>query len=122
MIERLYATREGWLGGAQPATALAGVLQAFGLDEQKIAHATTLWDLSSRILFVAGQIAQDLGVKALPTVFVNGERLERPQLSALDEAVLSALPPETAARLQLEWVASRAADGDEESAQNGLSG
>ena len=53
----------------------------------------------SPLLYMAGKIAPELGVRAVPTLFVGGRMLVRPKLAEVEGAIISALPPELAFEL-----------------------
>lgn len=96
VMARLIATQPDWCSGEQNHAALARVLADLGYDEQRVWKDSADPALLSPVLYMAGKIAPDLGVRAVPTVFVNGRMLVRPSLGEAEGAILCALPPEVA--------------------------
>ena len=80
-------------------TAFATALADFDFDAQRVSRALASLDVISRIQYMGGQIAGSFGVAKVPTIFVNGLKLMRPDLARLEAAILLAEPPEVAVSL-----------------------
>jgi TPR repeat protein len=100
VMARLLATQADWCGGQQGHAALARVLADLGYDEQRVWKDSADPAVLSPVLYMAGKIAPDLGVRAVPTVFVNGRSLVRPTLAEVEGSILCALPPEVAYQIK----------------------
>ena len=96
IMERLLSSQDAWAGPQAAPSALACVLADLGYDEAATWAATTNHHLLSKVLYLSGKVAKDLGVQEVPTVFVNGRMLARPGLAAVEVAIIEALPPEFA--------------------------
>lgn len=96
VMQRLVAAQSEWSQAEHSHAALARVLADLGYDESRVWKDSSDPAVISPVLFMAAKLAAELGVRAVPTLFVNGRRLVRPKLAEAEAAVLCALPPEIA--------------------------
>lgn len=75
MHDRLFAFREEWKNAGDAAGAFRSFAQATGLDAARFAGC---WagDAAAARLHRSNELADQLGVRATPTFFVNGARVE----------------------------------------------
>lgn len=94
VMQRLLTAQAEWIDGKDEHATLARLLADLGYDADRVWRDSSDPALISSVLFMAGTLAPDVGVRAVPTVFVNGRKLVRPSFAEVEAAVLSALPPE----------------------------
>ena len=99
ILDALLGSQTRWAVSPDLAKALAAELAPFDYDAARVAQAITFSRVQSQVLHVSGEIASRFAIRKLPTVFVNGRRLVQPTERELERAILFALPPETAVRL-----------------------
>jgi protein-disulfide isomerase len=99
VLSRLLAKQAQWKAEQDQVTAVATALADLDVDAQCVSQALASFDVISRIQYMGGQIAGSFGVTEVPTIFVNGLKLMRPDLARLEAAILLALPPEVAVGL-----------------------
>jgi TPR repeat protein len=99
VLRRLLAAQAQWKGEQDQVTAFATALADLDFDAQRVSRALASLDVISRIQYMGGQVAGSFGVAKVPTIFVNGLKLMRPDLARLEAAILLAEPPEVAVSL-----------------------
>ncbi len=75
MHDRLYGEQDAWKEAADPAAMFRSLAASAGLDAARFAACYTSDD-AARQARAGSQLADELGVRATPTFFVNGRRIE----------------------------------------------
>lgn len=75
MHDRLFERQEEWKGAADPLTLFRSYAAATHLDERRFASCYASEKAEAR-LRAANELADRLGVRATPTFFINGMRIE----------------------------------------------
>ncbi len=75
MHDRLFAEQEGWKATPDPAGTFAAIAAGAGMDRARFADCY-VGDGAKRLVLAANALADALGVRATPTFFVNGYRVE----------------------------------------------
>jgi len=75
MHDRLFADQESWKGSADAASAFHALASDAQLDMTRFA-ACYAGDAPSRRVHAADALADEMAVRATPTFFVNGRRIE----------------------------------------------
>lgn len=75
MHDRLYAFQDDWKGALDAAGTFRALARAAGLDEARFASCYAS-DAPGARIHASNEVADQLGVRATPTFFVNGARVE----------------------------------------------
>ena len=75
MHDRLYGLQNEWTRAGDPAGVFRAYAVATGLDAARFASCYASDAAATRIR-AANELADQLGVRATPTFFVNGDRVE----------------------------------------------
>jgi protein-disulfide isomerase len=95
VIETLFDHQEEWAFVRDPARAMVGFVQAYGIGEKEFDTCIDNSDIFDHIEFVATRGSEVFGVEGTPTFFFNGNRLagEIP-VSGLESVLNQLLQPQ----------------------------
>lgn len=75
MHDRLFGSQGDWKGASDPAETFRAFAAAAGLDARRFA-ACYATEAPDRRIRASNELADQLGVRATPTFFINGARVE----------------------------------------------
>ena len=91
MIDALFATQDVWGRGGNPVPELLRLSKLAGMSEDDFKACLGNQELLTNIVKGRNKAVSDFDVRATPTIFVNGRKLENSTLDVVTEAVESAL-------------------------------
>ena len=91
MIDALFATQSVWAGKGNPVPELLRLSKLSGMTEAEFKACLGNQDLLTKMIQGRNKAVKDFGVKATPTVFINGEKLGDSTLESISKAIDSEL-------------------------------
>ncbi|MEP1206658.1 MAG: DsbA family protein [Rhizobiaceae bacterium] len=91
MIDALFATQSTWAGKGNPVPELLRLSKLSGMTEADFKACLGNQELLTKIIQGRNKAVKDFGVRATPTVFVNGEKLGDSTIDSLSKAIEAAL-------------------------------
>ncbi len=91
MIDALFSTQTAWAGKGNPVPELLRLSKLSGMTEADFKACLGNQELLTKIVDGRNRAAKDFGVRATPTVFVNGEKLGDSTIESLTNAIEAAL-------------------------------
>ena len=87
MIDALFATQAAWGGQGNPVPELLRISKLAGMSEADFKACLGNQDLLTKMVQGRNKAVKEFGVRATPTVFINGEKVGEPSLANLKEAI-----------------------------------
>ncbi|EFL88904.1 DsbA family protein [Ahrensia sp. R2A130] len=90
MVDALFATQKNWGGQGNPVPELLRISKLAGMSEADFKACLGNQDLLTKMVQGRNKAVKEFGVRATPTVFINGEKVGEPSLANLKEAIEAA--------------------------------
>lgn len=91
MIDALFSTQQVWGRGGNPVPELLRISKLSGMSEDDFKACLGNQELLTNMVKGRNKAVSDFGVRATPTVFVNGQKVEETSLDAVVAAIEGAL-------------------------------
>ncbi|MEM1039749.1 MAG: DsbA family protein [Pseudomonadota bacterium] len=91
MIDALFSTQQVWGGGGNPVPELMRLSKLAGMSEDEFKTCLSNQDLLTKMVEDRNKAVEDFGVRATPTVFINGQKLGDSNLKTVVDAIEAAL-------------------------------
>jgi protein-disulfide isomerase len=86
-VDLLYANQEEWAFGGNPIPTLQKFTKQVGFTEERFNQCLADEKMLQHIQSVRDKANNEFGVRATPTLFVNGKRLDGVDLEAIDKVL-----------------------------------
>lgn len=91
MVDALFSTQQVWGGSSNPVPELMRLSKLAGMSEDEFKACLSNQDLLTKMVEDRNKAVEDFGVRATPTVFINGEKLGDSNLKTVVDAIEAAL-------------------------------
>lgn len=91
MIDALFETQQVWAGKGNPVPELLRLSKMAGMSEDDFKTCLGNQELLTKIVEGRNKAVKDFGVRATPTIFVDGEKLGDSSLETVTKAIDAAL-------------------------------
>jgi len=86
-VDLLYKNQEDWAFGGDPIPSLQKFAKQIGFTEERFNQCLTDEQLLQHVQTVRDRGNTEFGVRATPTFFINGKKLNGSDMSAFDEVI-----------------------------------